>query len=141
MRTALCLNMVLFAAALVACRSEVAPERLQTAESAYDEGLAAYQAKDYPVAAEKLGIALDGALRADLVIEAFPAYVRSLARTGAVAEAKKALEEFEQGSESPAQLLVLRSEIALAEGHKAEAQKFYDDARKSEPGFAKPEGL
>ncbi|MEZ6131874.1 MAG: tetratricopeptide repeat protein [Planctomycetaceae bacterium] len=115
---------------------------IATAEGAYDQGLAAFEAGDFQLAEDQLSRAIDvGGLNPDLTAESYLLRAESRTKLGKLDDAMADVTAVEEGAPDLARFHQVRGNILLARGDKEGAKNAYEEARRTDRTIKLPDAL
>ena len=129
--------------ALAGCgKSQIAPVRLQNAESAYSDAKEALEEKDYATALERFSTAIEEAgLNPDLLADAMLRTAECHIELGNLNDAAEVLESLADRAPEMDQYHLVCCRLYAKQGDSAKARAAYDAAREINPSVEPPLGL
>lgn len=113
------------------------PDLRKSAEQALTDGRAAFDQAQYDQAHEQLGLAIQGGLNADLYSDALVHHAVASIHLDKFDEAQADFEQLDQGATNMDQVFAAKSFLALKQGKKAEANRFWQQAVRENPKVKK----
>ena len=111
-------------------------------ESSFDSGLQAFEEKDYSEAVILLSRALEnGSLNADLMCDARLMRAKARIELSEYDEAQEDLDFLMEGAHDIASVLATKGLLALKQGQKEQATRYYQEARKMNSKIVLPPEL